>query len=234
WEMMERQLARMVRLIDDLLDLSRINRGMIDLRRERVDLSTVLASAVETSRPVIAASGHDLAISQPAEPILLDADLTRLAQVFVNLLDNAAKYTNPGGHIRLTVERREGEVVVTVADDGVGIPAQKLTTIFDMFTQVDNSLERTRGGLGIGLDLGQLWGERPGGGVEARSAGTGAGSELVVRLPVVIEACPEQPAIAAADVSSGLSRTLRLLIVDDLRDTVDSMAFLLRENGHEV
>src|SRR5262249_7354646 len=206
WEMMERQLARMVRLIDDLLDLSRINRGMIDLRRERVDLSTVLASAVETSRPVIAASGHDLAISQPAEPILLDADLTRLAQVFVNLLDNAAKYTNPGGHIRLTVERREGEVVVTVADDGVGIPAEKLTTIFDMFTQVDNSLERTRGGLGIGLSLVKLLVEMHGGMVEARSAGTGAGSELGGRLPGGLQAGPEPPPLPPPAGCRGVAR----------------------------
>ena len=141
---MERQLAQLVRLVDDLLDVSRITRGKIELRKERVELAAVVASAVETSRPLIEAAGHELTVTLPPEPINLDADLTRLAQVFSNLLNNAAKYTEQGGHIWLTAERHGGEVVVKVRDTGLGIPADMLPKIFEMFTQVDPSLERSQ------------------------------------------------------------------------------------------
>src|SRR5262249_42699113 len=221
-EVMGRQLAQMVRLIDDLLDASRISRGKIELRRERVDLSTVLENAIETSQPFIEASRHEFVISQPPAPIPLDADVTRLAQVFVNLLNNAAKYTNPGGYIQLTAERHEREVVVTIADNGVGIPADVLPTIFDMFAQVEHPLERSRGGLGIGLTLVKRLVEMHGGSVAARSAGTGTGSEFVVRLPLAIEAPRRQPTTGDDDVAADLLRTFRLLVVDDLRDSADT------------
>src|SRR6266849_5185608 len=151
--MMERQLTQMVRLVDDLLDVSRITRGKIELRKERVELAAVVQSAMETSRPLIEAPGHEFTVTLPPEPIPLDADLTRMAQVFSNLLNNAAKYTEQGGHIWLTAEPHGGEVVVKVRDTGLGIPVEMLPKIFEMFTQVDRSLDRSQGGLGIGLTL---------------------------------------------------------------------------------
>ena len=149
--MMERQIEQMVRLIDDLLDLSRIRQGKIELRRERIELSVAVNIAVETSRPMIEKSGHRLTITVPTDPIQVDGDVTRLAQVFTNLLNNAAKYTEQGGHVTLTVERQGSDAVVSVGDTGVGIPPHMLPTIFDLFTQVDGSLEKSQGGLGIGL-----------------------------------------------------------------------------------
>src|SRR3954470_20927140 len=152
-EMMDRQLGHLVRLIDDLLDVSRITRNKLELRREQVTLADVVGSAVETARPVIDATGHDLRVSLPPEPVELDADLTRLAQVFGNLLTNSAKYTPPGGRIALTAEVRDQWVTVSIRDTGIGIPAEALPRIFDMFSQVDRTLERSTGGLGIGLAL---------------------------------------------------------------------------------
>jgi signal transduction histidine kinase len=182
--MMERQLAQMVRLIDDLLDVSRITRGKLQLRRERVELASVIQSAVEGSRPLIKASAHQLTIRIPPEPVLLDADPTRLAQVFGNLLTNAAKYTEKGGHIWLTAERQGGEIAVSVKDTGIGIAAEHLPRLFEMFSQATPALERSQGGLGIGLSLVQGLVEMHGGSVEARSEGPGKGSEFIVRLPV--------------------------------------------------
>src|SRR5258707_1928732 len=153
----------MVRLVDDLLDVSRITKGKIELRKERLELAAVVGSAVETSRPLIESAGHELTVTLLPEPIPLDADLTRLAQVFSNLLNNAARYTEQGGHIGLTAERHGGEVVVKVRDTGLGIPADMLPKIFEMFTQVDRSLERSQGGLGIGLTLVKRLVERHGG-----------------------------------------------------------------------
>ena len=174
--------------VDDLLDVSRISRGKLELRKERVELAAVLNNAVETSRPLIESSGHELTVSVPPEPIFVDADVTRLAQVFANLLNNAAKYSERGGHIWLTAERQGSDVVVSVKDTGVGIPPDMLPKIFEMFTQVDRSLERSQGGLGIGLTLVKRLVEMHGGSVEARSEGHGRGSEFVVRLPVVASA----------------------------------------------
>jgi PAS domain S-box-containing protein len=182
--MMERQLTQMVRLVDDLLDVSRITRNRLELRRERVELAAVVTNAVETSRPLIDAGGHQLTVSLPPEPVFVDADVTRLGQVFANLLNNAAKYSERGGRIRLTAERQGGEVVVSVEDEGIGIPPHMLSEVFDLFTQVDRSLERSQGGLGIGLTLVKRLVGMHGGSVEARSGGHGTGSELVVRLPV--------------------------------------------------
>jgi signal transduction histidine kinase/FixJ family two-component response regulator len=181
--MMERQVAQMVRLIDDLLDLSRISRGKIELKKERIALADVVQHAVETSRPLIEQEGHELTVEIPSTPIFVEADLTRLAQVFSNLLNNAAKYTEPGGRIRLSVRKRGGELQVSVRDNGIGIPAQMLPRVFDMFTQINRSLERSQGGLGIGLSIVKSLVEMHGGSIEAKSGGHGLGSEFIVRLP---------------------------------------------------
>src|SRR5262249_41034470 len=146
---LDRQLGQMVRLVDDLLDVNRITRGKLELRKARVDLAAIVHQAVETCRPLAEASRHDITVSLPAEPVHVHADPVRLAQVFGNLLNNACKYTDPGGRIRLTVERRGSEVAVSIKDNGYGIPADKLDSIFEMFTQIDRSLERSQGGLGI-------------------------------------------------------------------------------------
>jgi PAS domain S-box-containing protein len=184
--MMERQMQHLVRLVDDLLDVSRISLGKVELRKERVELAGVIRNAVETSRPPIEASGHQLALNLPAGPICVEADVTRLSQVFSNLLNNAAKYTERGGDISLVVERQGSDVLVAVRDNGVGIPPEMLPRIFDLFTQVDRSLGLSQGGLGIGLALVKRLVEMHGGSIEARSGGRGQGSEFVVRLPIVM------------------------------------------------
>ena len=186
--MMERQLSQMVRLVDDLMDVSRISRSKLELRKERLPLAAVLDRAVETSRPLIEQMGHELTVTVPKQPLIVDADMTRLAQVFLNLLNNAAKYGDRGGHIQLNVERQGSDVVVTVKDTGIGIAADQLPRIFEMFMQVDRSLEQSQSGLGIGLTLVKRLVEMHGGRVEAKSEGPGAGSEFEVRLPIAIEA----------------------------------------------
>jgi two-component system CheB/CheR fusion protein len=183
---MDRQLRQMGRLIDDLLDVSRINQGKIELRRERVDLSAVVSRAAESARPFLCERRHELAVSLPTAPVWLDADPLRLEQVAVNLLNNAAKYTEPGGHVRVSAEREGGEAVLRVRDTGVGIPPEMLERIFEMFAQVDRSLGCShQWGLGIGLTLVRRLVELHGGSVRAYSAGTGRGSEFVVRLPLL-------------------------------------------------
>jgi len=232
--MMERQVQQMVRLIDDLLDLSRISRGKIELHRERVDLAAVVRSAVETSRPLIEQAGHELALDLPAEPVLVDVDVTRLAQVFANLLNNAAKYTEKGGGISLRVERDKGEVRVSVADTGVGIPASMLPRVFEMFTQVDRSLERSQGGLGIGLSIVKRLVEMHGGTVEARSEGHGKGSEFVVRLPAVTPFVREPRPGDGGEGPAGVPVRHRILIADDNVDSAASLAMMLELMGNEV
>ena len=184
-EMMDRQLAHMVRLIDDLLDVSRIGRNKLELRRARVTLTDVVESAVEAAQPAIDAAGHELFVTLPTRPVHLDADLTRLAQVLSNLLANSAKYTERGGAIWLSAERKEGVIEVMVKDTGIGIPRESLPRIFDMFSQVDRSIERSTGGLGIGLALVKGLTEMHGGTVVAKSDGEGKGSTFVVTLPII-------------------------------------------------
>jgi PAS domain S-box-containing protein len=233
-EMMDRQLSHMVRLIDDLLDISRVSQNKMELRRSRVLLKDVISSAVETARPVIEEAGHEFTIRLPPEPVYLDADLTRLAQVFSNLLNNSAKYTERGGRIWLSAEREGSEVTVYVRDTGLGIPAHELPRIFDMFSQVDRSIERSTGGLGIGLALVKGLVEMHGGTVTATSGGQGKGSTFAVKLPV-LESTTAPLAGVPSDIAppyAGPRR--RILVVDDNRDSAESMATMLTLMGNEV
>jgi PAS domain S-box-containing protein len=231
-EMMDRQLSHMVRLIDDLLDVSRISRNKMELRRTSVFLRDAVSAAVETARPAIESAGHELTVTLPEESVHLDADLTRLAQVFSNLLTNAAKYTEQGGKIWLSASLVGSEAVLTVQDTGIGIPAEALPRIFDMFSQVDRSVERATGGLGIGLALVKGLVEMHGGTVAAASDGEGAGTTFTVRLPVLIS----HPGIAHVTPPDngppGPRR--RVLVADDNRDSAESMGMLLELLGHEV
>ncbi len=239
-EMMERQVNHMVRLVDDLLEVSRITRGKIELRKEPVELAAIIRSAVETSKPLIEAAGHRLAITLPPTPLILDADPVRLAQVVANLLNNAAKYTDPDGQIWLNVQAANGggelpgEVVISVRDNGIGIPADMLPRVFDMFTQIDRTLGRAQGGLGIGLTLVRSLVQIHGGRVEAKSAGPGQGSEFIVRLPL---APAHRPDPAEPHRHHGQATVLppqRLLIVDDNRDAADTLGMLLNFLGADV
>lgn len=233
--MMERQLTQLVRLVDDLMDVSRVSRGKIELRRERVLLATVVESAVETSRPQIEAMGHDLTVTLPTHPVLLDADLTRLAQVVMNLLNNAAKYSNRGGQIWLTAEQQHDEIAIAVRDTGIGIPADQLPRVFELFTQVDHDVDRAHGGLGIGLSLVKRLVEMHGGSVEARSDGPGTGAEFIVRLPVAANAPVPEPGDHAAALPGPVpTPSRRILVVDDNRDGADSLALLLEGLGHDI
>ncbi len=230
---MERQLSHMVRLIDDLLDISRISLNKMQLRRGRVVLSDIVASALETARPAIDNAEHQLQIELPAEPVWLDADLTRLAQVFGNLLTNAAKYTPKRGHIVLRAELDGEAVVISVEDNGIGLQPDSLRSIFGMFSQVDHSFERTTGGLGIGLALVKGLTEMHGGSVRAESPGPGQGSRFVVRLPALSELAEER--VQPASTRPGVVKPRRrILVADDNRDAVESMATMLRLAGNEV
>ncbi len=231
YEMMERQVNHMVRLVDDLMEVSRITRGKIDLRKELVELAGVVHSAVETSKPLIEAARHQLAVTLPDEPLILDADPVRLAQVLANLLNNAAKYTPEGGRIWLTARRTGSNVEVSVRDSGTGIPAEVLPKVFDLFMQVERTYSRAQGGLGIGLTLVRSLVSLHGGSVEARSAGPGRGSEFLVRLPLA-------PGRFAAhdrrDARPSAVAPRRILVVDDNRDAADSLGMLLKLLGADV
>jgi PAS domain S-box-containing protein len=231
--MMERQLSHLVRLVDDLLDLSRIGRKQMELRRSRLLLSDVVNSAIETARPLIEAAGHTLAVSVPPEAIHLDGDLTRLSQVFSNLLANSAKYTDPHGQIFLDVIRRPDQVVVSVRDTGIGIAADQLDAVFGMFSQVDPRTERSRGGLGIGLALVQGLVKMHGGSVTAQSPGIGQGSTFSVTLPVIEANVPSQRS-RPSDASPTAHERRRILIVDDNLDAARSMAMMLELLGNDV
>jgi PAS domain S-box-containing protein len=234
-EMMERQVGHLVRLVDDLLEVSRITRGAIELRKERVALASILRNAVDTSRPLIEASHHNLAISIPPEPFMVEVDPVRLGQVIANLLNNAAKYTVEGGQIQLTARRQGDWALISVRDNGVGIPAEMLPRVFEMFAQVDRTLKRAQGGLGIGLTLARNLVHLHGGQIEAFSEGLGHGSEFVVRLPLADQSSHEATdAPKEALRSAAVVPINYILVVDDNRDAADSLAMLLRCQGHQV
>lgn len=229
--MMDRQVTHLVRLIDDLLDVSRVSRGKIDLRKENVALQTALHAAVETSRPVIESGHHELALHIPDEPLLLNADVTRLSQVVSNLLNNAAKYTSPGGKISLSVRREENEVMIAVADNGVGIPEAMLPKVFELFTQVEKGIERSRGGLGIGLALASQLVELHEGSIKAESGGNGQGSTFTVRLPLL-----QNGTLTAGNESETPveGSSLKVLIVDDNVSSAETTGRMLTMIGHET
>jgi signal transduction histidine kinase len=234
-EMMERQVHHLVRLVDDLLDVSRVMRGKVDLRTEPVELASVVARAVETAQPLIEARGHELTIGLADESLPLEADPVRLAQVVGNLLTNAAKYTESHGRISLTARREGDQAVLRVRDTGIGIPADMLPRVFDLFVQVDHATTKAQGGLGVGLTLVKSLAEMHGGTVEAHSPGPGEGSEFVVRLP--LSARRQEPPGKKEDAGQPQPESpsgRRLLVVDDNRDAAESLALLLRLQGHEV
>lgn len=232
--MMGRQVKQMVHLIDDLLDVSRITRGRIELRPERLDLRAALEAALEAQRPFLESHRHQLTMDVSCDPLLVDADLGRLVQIFGNVLHNAIKYTPTGGKIRLTAQRAGEQVLVSVADNGAGIPGEMLTSIFEIFTQVDQSLGRTHGGLGIGLTLVKNLVELHGGQVEARSEGMGRGSEFVVRLPLAPGVVDVVPASAPPHVSLQPLLPRRVLVVDDVEASANTFALLLEGLGQEA
>ncbi len=234
-DLIERQAAHLTRLVDDLLDVSRITTGKIQLRKTSADLAAILHRAIESTRPLIEANRHTLTLALHPEPARLVVDVTRIEQVFANLLNNAAKYTERGGSIRVVEERRGDVVLVRIQDTGFGIPAHVLPHVFDLFAQADRTLDRAQGGLGIGLTLVKMLVEMHHGSVTAHSAGPGQGSEFVVRLPICPEAAePLAPAGARSDAAPPASSPLQVLVVEDNQDAADSLAMLLRLWGHEV
>jgi len=233
-DMMDRQVHNLVRLVDDLLDISRITRDKIELQMAPVDVALVVERAVEISRPLLDAGAHQLAVSVPLKPMRVNADLVRLAQVLSNLLNNAAKYTENHGAISLVVEPQGNEVLFRVRDNGMGIPAEMLTSIFDPFTQVKRSQDRSQGGLGIGLALVRRLVEMHGGRVTASSAGPDQGSEFEVRLPAFADAASSAPPDPRLDAPKGANGHCRVLVVDDNLDVAEGTATLLQQIGSDV
>jgi PAS domain S-box-containing protein len=230
----ERQVGRLTRLIDDLLDVSRIRTGKVDLRRTQVALAAVVGHTAEVIGPIFEERGHALAISLPEEAVWLEVDVARLEQVLTNLLNNAAKFTEDGGSIALSADRSGHEVVLRVTDTGVGISPDLLPRIFDLFIQGDRSLDRSRDGLGIGLTLSRRLVELHGGTIEAHSDGLGKGSEFVIRLPILLTGASPDEERSLATAGSAPRGTLRVLAVDDSEDTAEMMMALLEMDGHEV
>jgi PAS domain S-box-containing protein len=231
-EMMERQLGHLVRMVDDLLDISRVTLGKITLKKEHVDFRTVLNAALETTRPLVEAAAHELAIRLPPDPLPLEVDPTRIGQVIANLVNNSAKYTPRGGRIQVTAEAARGMLIVRVSDSGMGIPADMLPKVFDIFMQVERSIEDAHGGLGIGLALVRKLVEMHGGTVEAHSPGEGRGSTFTIRLPLAVER--NALSTHADKVRTEASPSLRILIVDDNLDAAESLAICLELEGHRT
>jgi PAS domain S-box-containing protein len=233
-DMMEEQTHNLVRLIDDLLDVSRVTRGKMELRQERVALTTIITNAVQTAQPLIHAKGHELTLMQTREQLYVHGDPTRLSQVIANLLNNAAKYTPQGGKISLNTERIGDQVAIRVQDNGVGIASDVLSSIFDIFVQADNSLDRSQGGLGIGLTLVRSLVELHGGTVEATSDGLGKGSEFIVRLPIsqASGAIPKEASDLSDETKSFPFN--RILVVDDVPPAALLVAIMLRSKGQQV
>ena len=236
---MERQLTHLVRLVDDLLDVSRINSGKIVLKRERITFQDIAAAALEASRPLIDAASHSLTIEWPNEAVWLDADPTRLTQIFSNLLTNSAKYMRPGGQIKFSAREQAGSIVISVQDTGMGIPADMLGRVFDMFTQVNRTLDRSQGGLGIGLSLVKTLVEMHGGSVQAASGGSDQGSTFTVILPTASKLAsepqiPPAPSTPPAGAATPESARHRILVVDDNVDAAETMVMLLDLSGHDA
>lgn len=232
--MMKRQVAQMAQLIDDLMDLSRISRGSIMLQRTRLDLGEAVQDALDLSRPLIDERGHAMQVELPVHPVYVLGDRTRLAQAMGNLLTNAAKYTPPGGTVRLTVAERDGAVTITVRDNGIGIPTGMLDAVFEMFAQVDRSLGKTGSGLGIGLSIARQLAEMHGGSIQASSEGLDKGSSFVIQLPVFAGAAPDAGAAMLSSLEGTPFAGYRLLVVDDNRDSATSLADLLTMLGGET
>jgi DNA-binding response OmpR family regulator/anti-sigma regulatory factor (Ser/Thr protein kinase) len=231
----DRQLTHLVRLVDDLLDVSRITSGKVDLRKETVDVAAIIERAVETVEPLIHARRQELEISLPSEPIYLDADLMRLAQVVANLLSNAVKYTPEGGSLKLSVESGQKELILRVKDTGMGIPPEMLEEIFGLFTQVGRALDRAQGGLGIGLTLVRSLVQMHGGTVEAFSEGVGKGSEFTVRLPVLEgHGVLEEHSASRKSERKAVTPHRRILVVDDNVHAAETLAMVLKLRRHDV
>jgi len=238
-DVIDRQVDHLTRLVDDLLDVSRITSGKLDLRRERIALADVVQSAIEGSRPLLEECGHELQVSIPEEPLFLNADLVRLSQVIINLLNNSAKFTSPKGRIQLLAERNSDGVTLRVVDNGSGIAKEKLPYLFDMFYQVRDDMESSGSGLGIGLTLVRHLVEMHGGKVEAKSDGINRGSEFILHLPILAKVQdtslgPKRIEADPGDESLPTERRCRILVVDDNRDSAESLTVLLQLSGHEA
>jgi len=232
-DVIERQTKHLTRLVDDLLDISRIGRGKITLNKQPLELATIINHAMETSRPLIQAHGHSISLSLPSEPVWIEGDLIRIAQVVSNLLNNAAKYSEPNRQVWLTATTENGQAVIRVRDAGVGISPEVLPRIFDLFAQADRSLDRAKGGLGIGLSLVKQLVDLHGGSVEAKSEGLGKGSEFIVRLPLLSDR-PAEQSIAAQTPDTEQRAARRVLVVDVNADVVEGLSLLLELEGCEV
>ena len=233
-DMIDRQVTHLVRLVDDLLDVSRITRGKIDLRQEPVNLAGIIESAIESARPLIEARRHHLEVSLPHEPLVVVADSTRLAQVILNLLNNSAKYTEEGGRISIVVDRRDEQAVIEVRDNGMGIAPELLPRVFELFTQAERTIDRSQGGLGIGLTIVHRLVEMQGGSVEAHSEGPGRGSEFIIKFPLAPAHQLDLQLPARSEPVNEKPQGSRVLVVDDHADSADSLSLILSHLGHEV